>query len=546
MDNQTILTIALVALVVVLTVLLVRRIRKEKRQLAALKRMSLAEFGAFLRSNSVGGNIAEVAGKVSDLLKSAFGCDAILFLRKKRRFLEVNYYHGLTRFDRRDFRAPADRDLMQALSTDFLPRSVEDLRAVLSDAYVDRLRSYGLGLFFPVFWRENLYGVYFVRSTIETRSTSFNMMVAALAQSLAAAYHIKWHESRYEMIHSQLERAREAVANPPADRYHSHLLRLVRHRNTQTLIPKLIESIRMDLGLDRIAYVYPSSDGEGLKLITEGLGPDFKAPEANVFATLCEALGSGGTLSLNQLLSRHPAVRPLARVMRAGGLDHLTSLPSSSHRPGILIWGAGKGNRIQAKQIEALRGHALDLINNVENYERVEEMSQTDGLTGLANQRYFARRLEEEIKRAKRYDRTLALIMFDLDELKAVNDTHGHQAGDALLREMGHILRNNIRAIDIIARYGGDEFCIIMPEADEAMCRGFMERLNREVSRTKFTVEGVDRPVTCTVSLGGSVFPTHADTPRKLIFGADMALLRAKEQGRNKAVLYEEQMTAKS
>ncbi len=547
MDNQTILTIALIVLVVVLTILLIRRSLHEKRQLETIRRMNLAEFGAFLRSNSVGGNIAEVAGKVSDLLRSAFGCDTILFLRKKRRQLEVNYYHGLTDFDRRDFRLPAERPLLKNLSDNFMPRPIDSLKGKLPDEYLERLRARRFGLFFPIFWRENLYGIYFVRSTIETRSPAFSLLVASLAQSLSAAYHIKWHESRYENAQSQLERARaRADKSAPTGRYQGHLLQLVNHRRSDTLMPKLIESLRKDLGFNRVAYFFQPPDQEEPRLVLDGLEQAITIPDRKTFDELLSAVGNGDTYSLTHMAETRPTLRRWTKNLTERGLDRITALPPSNGRAGLLAWSGGEGMLSRRQDIEILKGNIRDLITNVETFEQIEQMSQTDGLTGLANQRYFTRRLDEEIQRAQRYGRTLALIFFDLDELKATNDNYGHQAGDAILQEMGRILHHNIRAIDIIARYGGDEFCVIMPEADETVCRKFMERLKNEVGRYPFVIDGLAAPLTCTVSLGGAVFPDHADTPRRLIFTADMALLKAKEMGRNKAVLYDVTMTAKA
>jgi len=167
-------------------------------------------------------------------------------------------------------------------------------------------------------------------------------------------------------------------------------------------------------------------------------------------------------------------------------------------------------------------------------------LSYTDSLTGLANQRYFRKRLDEEINRARRYERSLALIIFDLDGLKGINDRHGHLAGDEIIREMGRILKNCIRAIDIVCRYGGDEFCVIMPEADAATCRQFMLRLQETIGASKFTVENVSEPLRCTISQGAAIFPEHADNQTDLIFNADMALLKAKNGGRNSFLIHNE------
>ena len=190
------------------------------------------------------------------------------------------------------------------------------------------------------------------------------------------------------------------------------------------------------------------------------------------------------------------------------------------------------------KQLQALKPHVVRLVDNAESYKSMEEMSYTDNLTGLANQRYFSKRLDEEISRAKRYNRKLALIFFDLDDLKTTNDRYGHLAGDAVLRQVGQILRKNVRTIDVVARYGGDEFCIIMPEADATTCVKFMDRLKAEVSNWEFAVEDLANQVSCTISQGCALFPEHADNSKQLFHAADTALMKAKESGRNTSLLY--------
>lgn len=178
---------------------------------------------------------------------------------------------------------------------------------------------------------------------------------------------------------------------------------------------------------------------------------------------------------------------------------------------------------------------------NLRQFKKIEELSYTDSLTSLYNYRYLYKRLIEETLRAKRFNRTLGLVMFDIDNFKSYNDTYGHQAGDRVLRQLGGLLLTTTRSIDIASRYGGEEFCIIMPEADSHECLKFMERLRRVIAHHSFKDEFLAFDHHITVSVGGAIFPSDAKTVDKLIYCADMALLRAKNAGKNKAFLYHEQ-----
>ena len=177
----------------------------------------------------------------------------------------------------------------------------------------------------------------------------------------------------------------------------------------------------------------------------------------------------------------------------------------------------------------------------LKKFKKIEELSYTDSLTSLYNYRFFHKRLIEETLRAKRFNRTLGLVMFDIDGFKTYNDSYGHQAGDRVLRQLGGLLLTTTRSIDIASRYGGEEFCIIMPEADSNECLKFMERLRRVIAHHPFKDEYLAFDHHITISVGGAIFPADAKTVDKLIYCADMALLRAKNAGKNKAFLYYEQ-----
>jgi diguanylate cyclase (GGDEF)-like protein len=249
-------------------------------------------------------------------------------------------------------------------------------------------------------------------------------------------------------------------------------------------------------------------------------------------------MGDSGLRTVDDLSRTGGPAADLGQTLQGAGLKYLVTLPLSSTRSALLAWDDARSPDEVLKRLRLHGMSFVELMENAENFERVEELSYTDNLTGLANRRYFVKRLQEEIGRAERYRRSLGLIILDLDQLKGINDYFGHQAGDAVIRRMGEILKSSIRSIDVTARYGGDEFCVIMPESDAVICARFMERLQQKIAESPFSLAQVAEAFECTISQGGAVYPDHGADTEQLIFAADMALLRAKESGRNKYMLY--------
>lgn len=177
-------------------------------------------------------------------------------------------------------------------------------------------------------------------------------------------------------------------------------------------------------------------------------------------------------------------------------------------------------------------------LKNIEQFKIIEELSYTDSMTGLYNYRYFYKRLNEEIFRAKRFGRKISLVMFDIDDFKMYNDSFGHQAGDAVLKQLGKFILEVVRSIDVVSRYGGEEFCVIMPEADDRECTRFMERLRKSITDFPFKDEYLGHEHHIAVSVGAAVYPRDAIDADRLIYCADMALLRAKSEGKNKSVMF--------
>jgi len=165
-------------------------------------------------------------------------------------------------------------------------------------------------------------------------------------------------------------------------------------------------------------------------------------------------------------------------------------------------------------------------------YEEAERLATTDGLTGLLNRRTLATQLVARVREAQRYRRPLSLLLIDVDHFKKVNDTHGHPAGDAVLRGVAAVARAQARETDLVARYGGEELAVVLPETDAAGARAIAERLRAAVESTAHASD--QGALRVTVSVGVATWPGGGQNPDELLTTADRALYRAKQTGRNR------------
>jgi diguanylate cyclase (GGDEF)-like protein len=178
----------------------------------------------------------------------------------------------------------------------------------------------------------------------------------------------------------------------------------------------------------------------------------------------------------------------------------------------------------------------LFLIHRSLHVPRLEEQARIDPKTGLFNARHFSAALAEELARAERFERPAALIMADLDLLREINNAHGHLVGDAVLSGVAEVFREQLRDYDVPARFGGEEFALLLPETDREHALEVAERIRRAVAGRALDVEGVAEPLRVTISMGVATFPNDGVSPNELVHCADLAVYRAKLQGRNRVL----------
>jgi diguanylate cyclase (GGDEF)-like protein len=175
--------------------------------------------------------------------------------------------------------------------------------------------------------------------------------------------------------------------------------------------------------------------------------------------------------------------------------------------------------------------------DNIEaNYhEEIYRLMTMDALTQTHNRRYFNEALEREFQRSLRYRRSLSLILFDIDHFKQINDTYGHVAGDSVLRQLAFVVKPRLRSQDVLARVGGEEFAVLLPEVEPAGARVAGEKVRKLVESARFVVDG--KEFSCTVSVGVAAFTQAMAAPGLLYEAADKNLYDAKRGGRNCVVV---------
>ncbi len=286
------------------------------------------------------------------------------------------------------------------------------------------------------------------------------------------------------------------------------------------------------LGAERGALIMLDERYENLVEEAVVVGPEGKAEVPQGLREMATQVVERGTSLLVADVTRDPGVAPLTRG--EAPVRSVIGLPLMVHQTPIGVMTilnklVGAFDPDDLKLADIMANQAAIVIEQA----RLYNLATIDGLTGLIVHRHFQSKIEEEFRRAKRYDKPLSIIMTDIDHFKKFNDTWGHQTGDLVLREVAKCVRSSIRDTDVAARYGGEEFAVILPETAVEGAAQVAERLRLKVEAA--SCQGPKGPLQVTISLGVASVPHNAvETTQELIKAADEALYAAKHSGRNR------------
>lgn len=191
--------------------------------------------------------------------------------------------------------------------------------------------------------------------------------------------------------------------------------------------------------------------------------------------------------------------------------------------------------RIRESDEERMRGVAREK-QQVQALESLSKQATRDALTGLFNRRHLDKSLRNELSHARQAGTTVGILMLDVDHFKKINDRYGHKAGDLVLQALARLLKKSVRAADIVCRYGGEEFVIILPGVSLSTLSRSAEEIRAKCQAMRVTY--LDQEIQATISLGAVLYPQHGAHAEELIVHADQALYRSKEQGRNRMTIY--------
>jgi diguanylate cyclase (GGDEF)-like protein len=323
-------------------------------------------------------------------------------------------------------------------------------------------------------------------------------------------------------------------------------------RRTHDILYIFVEQIAANIAMDRCSVVRIwEGDNEGHVLAShEDESIHDVVIQLDKYPEINNTLQTGQQTLITDTAT-DPLTQPVAEDLKNAGITSIVVVPIvlfNSNVGTFLLRAARRNSTFEQREVEFCQIVAETAANAIERADlletlqktnrRLEHLATTDSLTGLYNRRYFRTRMEDEFARSKRYGSPLCCMMLDIDDFKAINDTYGHLQGDSVLRELSDRILKTVRASDIVARYGGEELIVILPQTTMDGATIYAERLLEKISAESYAGLPSDQKVT--VSIGIAMMDVKTcETTNDLIQSADTALYHAKHQGKNRIIVGE-------
>lgn len=482
----------------------------------------------------------EVYSLIVDALLFLFDLNTVSIMVKEKNFFKTVLSSGKLKEDVRHLCLEDAAPMVSRAIKDFMPASTNDIAELSGLGFPDSITSVHV---FPLFCGRHEYGIVAVYNSVISREEAYSIIEFCKLISLVL-YNLSLHNAHDKYIDNQ------ALLKTAVDRLMNRL------HDPEAFLESIVEVATELLRAEKGSLMMPEDNNalriKAVKGINRYLVKDIKVPRGEGIAGRVFQDGKpvfSKDIAKDMEQEGLPAVKPKSRYITNSFIS--VPLKFASETIGVInVSDKATGEEFTESDLSLLKSFAsyASIALKTSSYytlsEQMKELSITDSLTGLYNKRYFYERFIEEIHRSERYDFVFSVAIFDIDDFKLFNDTEGHLAGDNVLKEVARVARQSLRSNDIIARFGGEEFAILMPQTNNEKKESLIvvERMRKNIKEALTRKwEKFPRP-SVTVSIGISSFPEDGKSSEDLIKHADIALYRAKALGKDRSVIYSKEL----
>jgi len=478
--------------------------------------------------------IDEVYSLVTDAILFLFGVDTVSIMVKEKDFFKTVKTSGRLKDDAKSLCMEENNPMISRSIKGFVPTSTNDIVEISRLGFPDSINSLHI---FPLSCNGCTYGVVIIYNSILSREESYSILEFCKLVCLVLK-NLTLHDSYDKCIKDMAVLNTAAAKLPP--KLHSH----------DDLCETIVDTATGLLMAEKGSLMLPEEDSlliKAVKGINRWLVRDIKIKIGEGIAG--KVFKNGEPLLVKDI---EKAELPYIKPKRHYKTDSFVSVPLkfASETVGVInISDKITGDEFTEQDLNLLNyfaSYASIALNVSYCYilaEQMKELSITDHLTGLFNRRYLQERFTEELHRSERYNFAFSLAMFDIDNFKILNDTEGHLAGDSVLKEISSIAREHLRINDVLCRYGGEEFAILMPQTNKEEAFMVAERIRNNIrGALAHRYKKFPHPY-ITVSMGIASFPDDGKGINELIKYADAALYKAKSMGKDRTITYSREIT---